>query len=237
MRIFVLGASGMLGRVVARELKNSIPLSRGMLLPEVEPTDVVVNCIGAIPQKNPSLRDYIQANTIIPYSLSSLPCKVIHISTDCVFDGSKGNYIETDPHTATEAYGITKSMGEVPILCIIRTSIIGEGGGLLEWVRQSKGTIQGYSNHYWNGMTCTTLARYIQHIIETGQYWQGVRHVYSPSPVNKYELCCMIRDAYNVPVDIVLVEHSHPINRTLQSIYPCDFPIQTILEQIHNDLG
>jgi dTDP-4-dehydrorhamnose reductase len=142
MRIFVFGANGMLGHYIVDTLNcyNVIPVTRRMFdatsddisefLKDITENDIVINCIGAIPQKSPTTREYIQLNTLFPLKLEELMKEkrfiFIHITTDCVFDGKKGRYIETDAHTATDVYGITKSLGEPKDACVIRTSIIGE---------------------------------------------------------------------------------------------------------------
>jgi dTDP-4-dehydrorhamnose reductase len=142
----------------------------------------------AIPQKNPDIRTYISTNTIFPHKLAEFSKnngnKMIHITTDCVFSGKKGNYTETDKHDAEDIYGISKSLGEPIDICIIRTSIIGEEftgkKSLIEWIKSCKnGRIEGYGKFYWNGITCLELAKIILNIIKTNTYWYGVRHFFA----------------------------------------------------------
>ena len=97
-------------------------------------------------------------------------CQVVHISTDCVFNGKKGNYNEEDDHDCLDVYGKTKSLGENPDLTIIRTSIIGEEitnkRSLVEWVKSNTSKeINGFIKHFWNGVTCLQLAKIIYKII------------------------------------------------------------------------
>ena len=102
--------------------------------------------------------------------------------------------MKDDVHTATDIYGTTKSLGESQKSTIIRTSIIGEEltgqNSLLEWIKSNKNkTINGFANHYWNGVTCLTLSKIIKSIIDKKDYWTGVRHIFSPNTVTKYDLC------------------------------------------------
>lgn len=253
MVVYVFGSNGMLGHVVVETLNphyHVVPVTRdmfdattddlGKVLRHVNNNDVVINCIGAIPQKNPSTRDYIQLNTLFPlkiqHLMSRIGFKFIHITTDCVFDGKKGSYVETDEHTANDIYGTTKSLGEPRFACVIRTSIIGEEltgkKSLLEWVRSNKdGQIFGYTNHLWNGVTCKTLANVILKIIQTNEYWTGVRHIHSPNIVSKYDLCKYINEAYDLNIQIIEKEDKQAKNMTLASNYTNAFDIPEIYTQ------
>ena len=77
--------------------------------------DVVVNCAGLTKHKPESSEPLtsIPINTLMPHRLAVL-CKLInsrliHISTDCVFSGEKGNYIEDDFTDARDLYGKSKA--------------------------------------------------------------------------------------------------------------------------------
>jgi dTDP-4-dehydrorhamnose reductase len=122
--------------------------------------------------------------------LADLECNVIHITTDCVFSGRGGRYDENSLHDCLDDYGKSKSLGENQNLTIIRTSIIGEEKtnkkSLLEWVKSQKNNlIFGYTNHFWNGVTCLEMSKFIFTLIKEQNYWKGVQHVYSPDIVSK----------------------------------------------------
>ena len=149
---------------------------------------------------------------------------MIHITTDCVFSGKKGNYIETDEHDITDVYGRTKSLGEPNNCTIIRTSIIGEEKGqsrsLVEWIKSVKNEeVNGFVNHRWNGVTCLQLSKVIEEIINNNLWWSGVRHIHSPNWVNKGQLVNMVSDIYDLNVTVNLVDTDERVNRTLSSIY------------------
>lgn len=118
---------------------------------------------------------------------------MIHPTTDCVFSGKKGGYVETDVHDELGSYGMSKSLGE-PVGCTcIRTSIIGRElfnkKSFLEWViSNNNGTISGWSNHMWNGITCLEYCGVIEKIINEHLFWSGVKHIYSPTSVSKHEM-------------------------------------------------
>ena len=214
-----------------------------LLEKEYNDVQTIINCAGVIPQNCATLdyKKYIRINTLFPHKLQELSTKYnykfIHITTDCVYNGQKGNYIETDVHSETEIYGVSKSLGEPEDACIIRTSIIGEEllnkRSLLEWlINEQNNKINGYANHLWNGVTCLTLSEIIKTIIEKNLFWEGVRHIYSPNTVSKYELCLIINNIYNLNLTIEKVNTKSNIDRSLKSNYAMNFNIKNIENQI-----
>ena len=194
---------------------------------------IVINCMGIIPQSknvnDTSNFSYFRINSIFPNLLATacdkLCVRYIHITTDCVFSGNRGMYSETDNHDETNNYGVSKSLGELGInATVIRTSIIGEEMknkySLLEWVRSYTNTeINGYTNHYWNGVTCLQLSKIVANMILYKQYWIGVRHIFSPSPVSKYDLVCMINEIYGLNNTVNKFTTEQKVDKTLSSIH------------------
>jgi len=257
MSILLFGSTGMLGRYVHIVLKDKYEIRcisrdkydiendswkklEDILNKSLQKNDVIINCAGIIPQKykDDNYKTYIRTNTLFPHKLNEISkknsYKFIHITTDCVYDGSKGNYSVNDVHSAKNIYGISKSQGEPEDATIIRTSIIGEElydkKSLIEWVKSNKdGKIKGFANHYWNGVTCFELAKYIKNIIDNNTFWSGVRHILSPNIVTKYELCCYINEIYNLNINIEKYEDSISKNMTLCGEYISE---NTIFDQI-----
>lgn len=203
---------------------------------------LIINCSGAIKQrKDFDVTDMIKINSMIPHWLSKISkdnsVKFIHFTTDCVYDGIKGNYTELDPHNARDYYGLTKSLGEPDNCTLIRTSIIGEEDknklSLLEWIRSNKdGEINGYKNHIWNGVTCLQMAKIIDKIIKDNLFWEGVRHIYS-NEVNKFDLACMINEIYGLNIKINPLNTDVSVNRSLSSIKDNSvFHIPSLYKQI-----
>lgn len=255
MKIYLFGSSGMLGNYVLKVLEplyEIIKINREhydvetcdykkleTIFHNSQKNDIIINCIGLIPQRNPNIKNLITINTIFPIKLSEFAnkynLKYIHITTDCVFSGKNGMYNENSEHDSNESYGITKSLGENIHACIIRTSIIGEEKNnklsLLEWIKKNKnGNIKGYTNFFWNGITCLTLAETIKDIIQNNKYWIGIRHIYSPNIISKYKLCKIINEVYKLNIDIEKHELEIPKNMTLTSLYnTIDYTIFNIL--------
>jgi dTDP-4-dehydrorhamnose reductase len=214
------------------------------LLIELKENDVIINCAGVIPQaskdKELTKRNYYKINSIYPVMLSMIAyynnARFIHITTDCVFSGKDGNYDENCIHDEINDYGTSKSLGELSYGTIIRTSIIGEEKfnkrSLLEWVISNSGKeINGFVNHYWNGVTCLQLAKIIYKIIEENLYWEGVKHIFSPTIVNKYELCKFINNIYELNINIKELT-TERVDKSINSIYENIFDIPEIEEQI-----
>jgi dTDP-4-dehydrorhamnose reductase len=249
-KILLFGESGMLGKYIYSYFKHKINIVRvnykiidhfddleNML--DLDENTCVINCIGLIPQRNPtSDKDYFLINSIFPNVLWTIckknNAKMIQPSTDCVFSGKKGGYVETDIPDETKPYGMSKSLGE-PNCTVIRTSIIGKEvsnkKSFLEWVLSNNNDkINGITNHLWNGITCLEYCKIIEKMIDENMFWNGVRHIHSPTSVSKYELACIISNVFDVTIDITPVK-SEPIDKTLVSNYSL-FEIPELLVQM-----
>jgi dTDP-4-dehydrorhamnose reductase len=249
MRVAILGQNGMLGHMVkdvftrdgvhevigfGRESLDIYPRKlndiggRLSTLMGFE-TDYVINCIGAIKPTFAATKDQsipIYTNAVFPHQLATWGelqgTKIIHITTDCVYSGARGKYLEDDPHDALDKYGKSKSLGEPSNAMVLRTSIFGpESGGrkrsLLEWVKSQKGkTTNGYANHYWNGLTTLELANCLVDIVDADLYTKGLFHVFSED-VTKYDMVRTISSAYNLDITVNEHETESCVDRTLRT--------------------
>lgn len=176
--------------------------------------DVIVNCIGIVKQdaaaKN-SLQS-ISVNALFPHRLAQLTqdtgARLIHISTDCVFSGSQGNYDEQDDADARDLYGRTKLLGEVdaPGCLTIRTSMIGRelhgAHGLVEWFLSQEGKqVRGFKRAVFSGFTSLALSAIIAGVIERHPELRGVYHV-AATPITKFDLLSLIKKVYGLSMEI-----------------------------------
>ena len=252
MKIYLFGYSGMLGSYIKKQFPEAICFTSKELdastcnykdisniLKDLKKGDVVINAAGIIPHSKKT--NFWKVNCDFPILLGNFcrfkEAKFIHISTDCVFSGRKGNYLETDEADSNTEYGISKYMGENAYGTIITSSIIGEElknkYSLLEWVRSNKGnTVNGFKNHLWNGVTCWQLSKIIRDVIDKNLYWLGKRHVFSPIPITKASLVKTISDIYNLDVNVNVINDSQTKNMTLSTMYEPLFKIPPIEEQI-----
>jgi len=240
MRIIIFGSTGMLGKYVSDyfstrryeviastrddvDAANTSPaelISKGL-----RSTDIMINCAGLIKQrKNVSNSDFVMVNAVFPHQLAaaceSVGSELIHITTDCVFSGAKGPYLESSLHDELDVYGRTKSLGEPDNATVIRTSIIGEEASgflsLLEWVKSNAGKeVNGYTDHFWNGITCLQFAKICEDIINNKLYWKGVKHVFSPETLSKKELTELISMVYELDITVNPYETGTPCDRSL----------------------
>lgn len=175
---------------------------------------VVVNCIGVVKQdaaaKDPVAS--ITVNSLFPHLLAHLSrpagTRLIHLSTDCVFSGRKGNYRESDLTDAQDLYGRTKVLGEVDYEnCLtLRTSMIGRelqsSNGLIEWFLAQRGkTVRGFKRAVFSGFTTAALADVIGDIIADHPQLRGTWHVAADS-INKFDLLSLVKQTYELDVQI-----------------------------------
>lgn len=193
---------------------------------DIQP-DIVLNCIGLIKQVK-TADDPLSAKTInsqFPHQVSKIcqttGAKMIHFSTDCVFDGKKGGYKEDDPSNADDLYGQSKFLGEVdfPHCVTLRTSIIGHElrglHGLIEWFLSQEGFVRGFTNAIYSGFPTIELAHIICEIVISNPDLQGVYHV-SSSPISKYELLKLVAEKYGKHI-IIEPYSDYFVDRSLDS--------------------
>lgn len=248
MKIIIFGASGMLGHILYSELKKNHEVfgtvrSRkwhpGLLegydvddLPKIEKLvgeikpDFVINCIGIIKQLKASKDKVIslEVNSLWPHRLAEIcerhNAKMIHFSTDCVFSGVKGNYLESDLADARDTYGLSKFMGEVdyPHTLTLRTSIIGHElnsqVSLVNWFMSQKSECKGYRKAIYSGFPTIVVARFLNDVIFK-KFISGIYH-FSSEPINKYDLLKLIAEVYGKRINI-LPSDELKIDRSLNS--------------------
>ncbi|MDO9085175.1 MAG: SDR family oxidoreductase [Anaerolineaceae bacterium] len=196
-------------------------------LASIQP-DLVINCIGLIKQMGHLARDplfSIQLNSLLPHRISLIcraaKIRMIHVSTDCVFSGKRGNYTVDDQSDAEDLYGRTKFLGEVhyPHCVTLRTSIIGlelkNRLGLIEWFLAQEGTIKGFTKAIYTGFTTDELSRIINDYVIPNNELHGLYHV-SSEPISKYDLLMLAKESFKQDINI-LPEEEFFSDRSLNS--------------------
>lgn len=176
--------------------------------------EVVVNCIGVVKQRTEAHDPIISIalNALLPHRVArvcgEIGARMIHISTDCVFSGHKGAYLESDAPDADDLYGRTKLLGEVDHdgALTLRTSIIGRElrstTGLVEWFLSNRGgAVHGYTEAIFSGLTTQALSLLIAEIIEKHAQITGLFHV-AVDPINKRDLLVLLERAFDANVMI-----------------------------------
>jgi dTDP-4-dehydrorhamnose reductase len=224
-KILILGSDGMAGHIIADYLtekghavftttrkntdeKNShfdvIENYKELenILNKVKP-EIVINCIGMLNKfTEENKAGAVLINSFLPHYIDSLSekynFKFVHISTDCVFSGEKGDYIETDFADAASFYGKSKALGEVnnEKNLTFRTSIVGpdinpNGAGLFQWFMKQEGEIKGFSKVIWTGVTTLELAKAIEKSFDLNI--TGLYHLVNNQKINKYDLLVLFK--------------------------------------------
>lgn len=197
------------------------------LLADIRP-EVVINCVGLIKQLG-NAEDPLSAlplNAMAPHRLAAL-CKLggarlIHVSTDCVFSGKRGNYREDDVSDAYDLYGKSKYIGELrndTHAITLRTSIIGHelnsNISLVEWFLSQKTAVKGYRRAIFSGLPTVELAHVMRDVVLKQPGLHGLFHV-SAEPITKYDLLKLIASRYDKQIEIE-PDDTVSINRSLDS--------------------
>lgn len=232
MNILILGANGMLGHMVYAYLKeqgyNVIGTARNdkyeykydafenmEVLEEIiknSKPSFVINCIGIL-NKVAEDNHYLatKLNSLLPnyidYLSKQYDFKFVHVSTDCVFSGKKGNYDENSLPDATSFYGRSKALGEVnnDRNVTLRTSIVGpdindKGIGLYHWFMNQEGSVNGYTKAIWSGVTTLQLAKIIEETFKNNMI--GLHHVVNNDSIAKIDLLRLFAKYSNKEIEI-----------------------------------
>jgi dTDP-4-dehydrorhamnose reductase len=184
------------------------------VLQAIDP-DVVLNCVGITKRKiseNNTLK-VIETNAVFPHKLAKWAKKnnkrVIHFSSDCVFNGKEGDYTEESLTTAEDLYGRTKALGEIRYkhTLTIRSSFIGQElfdrTELLDWVLAQDGKqIKGFKNALYSGVSTNFMARTVNDIITNHTKLNSIYQLAPDVPISKYDLICLIKKAYGLEIDV-----------------------------------
>lgn len=263
-KIVVLGSRGMLGQMVVRYFKDKFPViafdekytyqTRQAFLEKLASFEDawVVNCIGKIKQKSDSPEDLFLVNTLLPLDLcaSLHPSQVlIHPSTDCVYSGSVQDkwYAHGASPDAADEYGRSKLLAEIalagkPNVYIIRVSIIGPDDchatprGLLGWFlsNQPGSQLNGFTNHFWNGITTLQWCRFVEQEILSGansQHTGKVLQLGTSQVYSKYQMLELFQQAYHTAYTISTFQDKQAINRCMEPAFICP-PLENQLQDL-----
>jgi dTDP-4-dehydrorhamnose reductase len=187
--------------------------------------DVVINCIGVIKQLAAAHDPLVvlPINAMLPHRLArwcaAHQARLIHISTDCVFAGTRGGYTEADRPDTIELYGLSKFIGEVtdqPGALTLRVSIVGHElashHSLIDWFLSQEGSARGYTRAIFSGLPTIELARLLRTVVLPRPDLHGLYHV-SAAAISKCELLQIVARVYGksiaiVPDDSVIIDRS-----------------------------
>lgn len=187
---------------------------------------VVVNAAAVRPDA--PVEQQLQVNAALPallaVSAADLGFRLVHFSTDAVFDGRRGSYREADAPSPLGTYAMCKFLGErvAPGALVLRTSMVGlglrAGGGLLDWFLNQTGTVSGRPDAVFSGLPVTTIADLMHQrllpALSGPQALDGVWHL-AADPIDKLTLLRLVRDRFGRHDISLSTERTPPVNRSL----------------------
>lgn len=248
MRFLILGCNGMAGHMISLYLKEQgyevdgyarqesflvntivgdardIELLRKTI--EKGNYRAVINCIGVLNKFAENDHEAaVFLNAYFPQFLAKVTentdTQIIHISTDCVFSGSRGGYMESDFPDGELFYDRSKALGEIVNKkdVTFRMSIIGpdihrNGIGLLNWFMQQKGNVKGYKNAIWTGQTTFQLAKTIENAVIQRVY--GLYNMVPEESISKYDLLQLFNHYLRSDPIEVIPEENFKIDKSLK---------------------
>ncbi len=201
----------------------------------IDDGDFVINCVGltkaridetSIASRALAVRLNVDFPNQLALEADNRGIKVIQVATDCVYSGATGSYAEDADHDPLDVYGKTKSLGEAPSSSVmhLRCSLIGPELGrnslFFEWVRQQpqNASINGFTNHIWNGLSSTAFAKIARAIVEKGLFSSGVQHLVPADKLTKDELVRLELHALGrTDASVTSVEACSRVDRTLST--------------------
>jgi dTDP-4-dehydrorhamnose reductase len=251
LKILLLGSAGMAGHILKEELSKivtdieliDIARTAQYTSPSIQMDvtnfnelggliansnfDYIINSVGILnktAEDNPDRA--ILINCYLPHFLEKstkyTKTKIIHLSTDCVFSGKKGSYVETDFRDGIGFYAQTKALGELVNNkdLTIRTSIIGpdlnaDGIGLFNWFINQNGTVDGYTKAFWSGVTTIQLAKSIREIIISKIPLTGLIHLTNNEKISKYNLLLLLKKIFKLNNVEVKEFHTYELDKSL----------------------
>jgi dTDP-4-dehydrorhamnose reductase len=246
-KVLILGSTGMLGhqvvkyfedisdfivndisyrkklseRTIVLDAMNKAALEK--IIVKLNP-DFIINCIGILIRGDHDQEKIIYLNAYLPHQLKKIAKKInsklIHVSSDCVFSGLKGQYMETDLRDGQGLYSQTKKLGEIndDTNLTIRTSFIGpelknDGEGIFHWFMNQTGTIEGFKKSIWSGVSAIELSKAIKWAIENNI--TGLYHVTNNSFISKYDLLQLFKKCTKKSIRIEAVD-GKPVDKSFR---------------------
>ena len=263
-KVLLFGATGMAGHVVYYYLQSTgkydisnvvyrTPLTEDSIIVDVTNRDavadavhpeIIINCVGILIKGSREHPDNaILINAYFPHLLKRLSdevgAKLIHISTDCVFSGKKGNYTEDDFRDADDVYGRSKALGEIinDKDLTIRTSIIGpelkeNGEGLFHWFMHQCGEINGFRTAIWGGVTTLELAKAIDFSLDNGIV--GLIHLSNGVGISKFDLLNLFKEIWGKDT-VIKPYDGNEVDKSIEKSLRLDYEVpsyrQMLVEQ------
>lgn len=269
-KVLLFGATGMAGHIAYYYLRNTgryditnvvfrTPLTKDSIIVDVTDRnavtevvrrvrpELILNCVGVLIKGSKEHPDNaILINAYFPHLLKKLAdelgAKLVHISTDCVFSGKRGNYTEDDFRDADDVYGRSKALGEVinDKDLTIRTSIIGpelkkNGEGLFHWFMTQSGKVNGFKTAIWGGVTTLELAKAIDCAIVQNK--TGLIQLSNGIGISKYDLLNLFKKIWHKQDVEILPFDGNGVNKSIAKSERFDYEVpdyEQMLQELYD---
>ena len=277
-RILITGGSGLLGSNWACIIRNNYDLYLGayqkdikILNTEVVSMDfadyeksfniikklsieIIIHCAGLanVDECEASMDKAFLSNVLISDNVSKiandLDIKLVHISTDHLFDGQKSFYDEKDSPNPLNNYGLSKYLAEQKVIknsknaLIIRTNFFGLSpfyrNTLYKWIKKSlfiNKKIYLFEDVFFTPISIDSLVEIAHELLDLCV--TGIVNVAGNERVSKKQFGLMIASYYNLSTDLIvpskIKEHRLKANR------PVDMSLSNLKlkEILRRDIG
>ena len=236
-QVLVIGA-GFLGENIAQKFKdhnitqtNLTKINKNSHILDITDKKNVIDCFHNI---KPSIVincaaniniDFLEQNTSTAYSINgtgvgnlAVACKksnarLIHISTDGIFDGTSKNYTEKDKPNPINVYAKSKVIGEENIInnclnhVIVRTNFYGnhpQGKSLFNNILlklKNREQFTGFDDVIFSPLEVSNLSDLISDV--TFSKYRGILNLSSNQSISKYQFCCKMANTFGFDSNLI----------------------------------
>ena len=231
----VYGGTSKHKKIIFDAVHNTIPSEHRVqdLSELIREVDLVINCIGVLNKfssgKIPTPREYFMINTELPINLSKIyGSKLIHPSTDCVFDGTVAPYTESSlPAPSYGLYGyaklfadeVVKERSQVFRCCLIGEELCKDSFQMFTWFKRQKSVVGGYTNWIITPITGVEFGNVCWRILSEGiEIAPNLLHLATPA-ISKYDILRQYKELKGLDVGLIQ-DDSVKVNKTLTTEYP-----------------
>ena len=155
----------------------------------------------------------VEATAALARAAADAGARFVFISTDAVFDGTRGGYRESDPVSPTSVYGRTKVEAElvaaqVTDALIVRTNFFGWSPSgrrsILEFFINALSTderVRGFTDMTTSSAYTQVLAQTLWQLVDGGH--TGTFHVTSPDRLSKYDFGAAVADQFGLDASLI----------------------------------
>ncbi|AYV57208.1 SDR family oxidoreductase [Leptospira kmetyi] len=182
--------------------------------------DLVIHCAGLTNVdtcENDEARAnkiHVQLSQFIAEQSKKIGAKMVHISTDHLWDGTKVNVTEDFPTSPINAYARSKFKGEKVVLeknpdaLIVRTNFFGQGlqwrKSFSDWIIETlvnNKVLNAFEDVFFTPISIPLLSEYIFDSIQIDL--KGIYHIVGCERISKYQFAVKIAEIFKLPLNLI----------------------------------